>query len=477
MNPHTTVSHELPARTDANDQGLMARWGAALADWAEKWFPDAYVFAAIAVVVVCGAALAMGRTPAQVSVDFGKSFWNLIPFTMQMAFVVIGGYIVAVSGPVRRIINVLAAVPKEPKTAVAYVGFLAMLASLLSWGFSMIFAGILMREISKRVKGVDYRAMGAAGYLGLGSVWALGLSSSAALLMATKGSIPPALLKISGIITLGETLFTWQNLVMIVVLVVLSVWICYASTPTADKAKTAEMAGIVYQDSHEEIGSPQTPGEKLEFNPALTLVLVALGVVYLYDVFSTKGGLAALDLNTYNFMFLIAGMLLHWSPRSFLRAAAKAVPMTGGVLLQFPLYAGIFGVLMGSGLNEVLARFFVSISTQETLPLVGGIYSAILGLFLPSGGGKWVVEAPYLLEAANQLHVNLAWMVQVYNAAEALPNFINPFWMLPLMGLTGVKARDLAGYSTLQLIFHTPVVLILLWLLGLTLPYVPPILG
>jgi short-chain fatty acids transporter len=477
MNPQTTVSHELPARTDANDQGLMARWGAALADWAEKWFPDAYVFAAIAVVVVCGAALAMGRTPAQVSVDFGKSFWNLIPFTMQMAFVVIGGYIVAVSGPVRRIINVLAAVPKEPKTAVAYVGFLAMLASLLSWGFSMIFAGILMREISKRVKGVDYRAMGAAGYLGLGSVWALGLSSSAALLMATKGSIPPALLKISGIITLGETLFTWQNLVMIVVLVVLSVWICYASTPTADKAKTAEMAGIVYQDSHEEIGSPQTPGEKLEFNPALTLVLVALGVVYLYDVFSTKGGLAALDLNTYNFMFLIAGMLLHWSPRSFLRAAAKAVPMTGGVLLQFPLYAGIFGVLMGSGLNEVLAKFFVSISTQETLPLVGGIYSAILGLFLPSGGGKWVVEAPYLLEAANQLHVNLAWMVQVYNAAEALPNFINPFWMLPLMGLTGVKARDLAGYSTLQLIFHTPVVLILLWLLGLTLPYVPPILG
>ncbi len=477
MNPHTTVSHELPARTDANEQGLMARWGAALADWAEKWFPDAYVFAAIAVVVVCGAALAMGRTPAQVSVDFGKSFWNLIPFTMQMAFVVIGGYIVAVSGPVRRIINVLAAVPKEPKTAVAYVGFLAMLASLLSWGFSMIFAGILMREISKRVKGVDYRAMGAAGYLGLGSVWALGLSSSAALLMATKGSIPPALLKISGIITLGETLFTWQNLVMIVVLVVLSVWICYASTPTADKAKTAEMAGIVYQDSHEDIGSPQTPGEKLEFNPALTLVLVALGVVYLYDVFSTKGGLAALDLNTYNFMFLIAGMLLHWSPRSFLRAAAKAVPMTGGVLLQFPLYAGIFGVLMGSGLNEVLARFFVSISTQETLPLVGGIYSAILGLFLPSGGGKWVVEAPYLLEAANQLHVNLAWMVQVYNAAEALPNFINPFWMLPLMGLTGVKARDLAGYSTLQLIFHTPVVLILLWLLGLTLPYVPPILG
>lgn len=471
------MNQETRPKNDQNEEGMLQRMGVSLANWSEKWFPDAYVFAAIAVLIVCVAALAMGRTPSQVSVDFGKSFWNLIPFTMQMAFVVIGGYIVAVSPPVRRIIDVLACFPKTPKVAVAYVAFVAMIASLLSWGFSLIFAGILMREVSKRVNGVDFRAMGAAGYLGLGSVWALGLSSSAALLMATKGSIPPALLKISGVIPLADTLFTWQNLVLIIALLVLSVWICYASTPTADKAKTAEMAGIVYKDSKEDIGTPQTPGEKLEFSPILTLVIVALGLVYLYDVFSTKGGLAALDLNTYNFMFLIAGMLLHWTPRSFLRAAAKSVPMTGGVLLQFPLYAGIFGVLMGSGLNEVLAKFFVSISTQETLPLVGGIYSAILGLFLPSGGGKWVVEAPYLLQAATELKVNLAWMVQVYNAAEALPNFINPFWMLPLMGLTGVKARDLAGYSTLQLIFHTPVVLFLLWLLGKTMPYVPPVLG
>ena len=372
----------------------MQRLGASLADWSERWFPDAYVFAGIAVAIVCVAALAIGRSPVEISVDFGKSFWNLIPFTMQMAFVVIGGYVVAVSAPVRRLIELLARFSQSPKVAVAYVACLAMVTSLISWGFSMIFAGILMREISKRVSGVDYRAMGAAGYLGLGSVWALGLSSSAALLMATKESIPPALLSISGTIPLQQTLFTWQNLVMIVVLLVLSVWICYVSTPTAECAKTAEMAGIEYQLHEQGIGTPQTPGERLEFSPAVTLVIVALGIVYLWRVFSTKGGLAALDLNTYNFMFLVAGMLLHWRPRAFLRAAAKAIPMTGGVLLQFPLYAGIYGVLIGSGLNEVLAKVLVSVSNQNTLPLIGGIYSAILGLFLPSGGGKWVVEAP-----------------------------------------------------------------------------------
>lgn len=460
----------------SREEGAIARLGSSLADWSEKWFPDAYVFAVMAVVIVCAAALAMGRTPTEISVDFGKSFWNLIPFTMQMAFVVIGGYVVAVAPPVRKVIDVLARFPRTPKVAVAYVAFMAMFSSLLSWGFSMIFAGILMREVSKRVAGVDYRAIGAAGYLGMGSVWALGLSSSAALLMATKASTPPALLKISGVITLEQTLFTWQNLTLIVVLMLLSIWICYVSAPNAEHAKTAEMAGIVYKDSHEDIGAAATPAEKLEFSPLLTLVVVGLGAGYLFEVFRTKGGLAALDLNTYNFMFLMAGMLLHWRPRSFLRAAAKAVPMTGGVLLQFPLYAGIFGVLMASGLNDVMSEFFVSISTRETLPVIGGIYSAILGLFLPSAGGKWVVEAPYLLEAANQLQVNLAWMVQSYNAAEALPNFINPFWMLPLMGLIGVKARDLAGYSMLQLIFHTPVVLLLLWLLGMTMPYVPPVL-
>lgn len=459
------------------EQGIMARVGGKLADWSERWFPDAYVFAAVAVVLVAGISLAMGRRPIEVANDFGKSFWSLVPFTMQMAFVIITGYVVAVSKPVKKVLIVLAEVPKTPKFAVAYVGLVAMLASLICWGFSLVLSGFLIREISKRVKGVDYRAIGAAGYLGLCSIWALGLSSSAALMMATKSSIPPALYKISGVIGLDATLFTWQNLVMIIVLVGISCWIAYASAPNAEHAKTAEMAGIIYkEDEEDDKEKANTPGEYLEYSPILSIVLALLGFGYLYTIFSTKGGLAALDLNIYTFMLLIVGMLFHWTPRNFLKAVGKSIPMTTGVFIQFPLYAGIFGMLMGSGLNEVLANFFVSISSKETLPVTVGIYSALAGLFLPSGGGKWVVEAPYVLEAANQLKTNLAWIVQVYNAAEALPNFINPFWMLPLLGVTGVKARDLAGYAMLQLAFHIPLVLLLLYLLGKTMAYVAPIM-
>lgn len=396
-----------------------------------------------------------------------------------MAFVVITGYVVAVAPPVKKLIVQLASVPKSPRIAVAYVAFICLISSLLSWGLSLIVGGMLSREINKRVDGIDYRAMGAASFVGLGSIWALGASSSAALLMNTKASIPDALYKISGIIPLQETLLTWQNLVMIVVLTLLTIWICYASCPRAEQAKTMASVGIIYMDD-ESAAVPEenakTKGEWLEFSPLLSIAIGALGITYLFDTIRTQGGLAATDLNVYNFFFLFLGMLLHWTPRSFLKAASQSVPMTGGVLLQFPLYAGIFGIIMGAGLTEILAKFFISISTKETFPVIVGAYSAILGLFLPSGGGKWIVEAPYLLAAANQLKVNLGWIVQCYNAAEALPNFVNPFWMLPLLGMIGVKARDLAGFSILQLIFHTPVVLLMLWLLGLTVDYVPPVL-
>lgn len=456
--------------------GHLERLGISLANWSEKWFPDAYIFAAIAVVIISIVALFMGRTPVEIGVDFGTHYWDLIPFTMQMAFIIITGYVVASSKPIHKLIVKLAGIPKSPKGAVAFVAFFSMFTSLISWGFSLVFSGILIKEISNRLEGVDYRAMGAAGFLGLGSVWALGLSSSAALLMATKASIPPELYEISGTISMSQTIFTWQNLVMIVVLITLSVWIAFVSAPNKDKAKTAEMAGIDYRRIESlEKKKATRPGEWLEYSPILTLLLVAVGMIYIVNVIGETGPIAALNLNNYNFMLLMLGLLLHWTPRNFLNSVANSVPAIGGVLIQFPLYAGIFGILMNSGLNDVLVKFFLSISTENTFPLVAGIYSAVLGLFLPSGGGKWIVEAPYLLEAAKELNVSMAWIVQVYNASEALPNMVNPFFMLPLLGVLGVKAKDLAGYSILQLIFHAPVVLFLVWILAKTMPYVTPI--
>jgi short-chain fatty acids transporter len=226
--------------------------------------------------------------------------------------------------------------------------------------------------------------------------------------------------------------------------------------------------GVTYTPSVPHGGSPQKPGEWLEYSPLLTLVVSALGIGYLVGEVLTFGPGIILELNHYVFLFVIAGLLLHWRPRSFMHAVMAAVPSVAGVLVQYPLYGGIVRMMTESGLATQMAEFFVAISNAHTFPVLVGIYSAFLGLFIPSAGGKWLIEAPYVLEAAKTLDIHLGWVVQVYNATEALANLIHPFWMLPLIGLLGLKARDIVGYSMLQFVVHVPVVLFLVWILNYT---------
>jgi short-chain fatty acids transporter len=461
-------------------EALAGSWlsttGLRLSDWFERWFPDAFALALVAVAVVFVGSLAMGRSPVQTAQWFGAGFWDLVAFTMQMAMIIITGYAVAVSAPIYRVIRRIAEIPKDARTATAFVGLFSMLSSLISWSFSLIFSALLAREVTHRVRGADYRAVGAAAYLGIGSIWALGLSSSAALIMAAPASLPQSIQRISGVIPLTQTLGLWQSLFVAALLAAVSYAICYYSAPGMAQARSMSDMAVVYEARQADRGKPERPGEWLEYSPLLTIMLSACGIAYLVREVLDRGAGIILELNHYVFAFLIAGLLLHWRPRSFMRAVSAGVPSVAGVLIQYPLYAGIVKMMTESGLAKLLAEFFVRISTPHAYPLLVGVYSAILGLFIPSAGGKWLVEAPYLLDAAKSLHVHLGWVVQTYNATEALANLIHPFWMLPLLGILGLKARDIVGYSTLQFVVHVPVVLFLVWILNYTLMYVPPIL-
>jgi short-chain fatty acids transporter len=296
--------------------------------------------------------------------------------------------------------------------------------------------------------------------------------------------MPKSLLAITGVIPFTETIFMWQSFVITAVLLVISIIIAIWSAPGPSAAVTAEAMGIeLARDDEIKVPPPQRPGEWLEYSPLLTVLLVLLAAGWLFYEFSRQRAILAIsNLNTYNFMFVMAGLLLHWRPRRFLASVAKAVPATAGVLIQFPLYGAIATILTqaknggGVTVSDQISHAFVSVSTQHLYPLVIGVYSAILGFFVPSGGGKWLLEAPYVMQAANDLKVHLGWAVQVYNAAEALPNLINPFWMLPLLGVLGLRARDLVGFTFLQLLVHVPVVLFLLWALAYTLEYHPPVM-
>jgi short-chain fatty acids transporter len=463
--------------------GPVARAALALTDWTERWVPDAFIFALVATVLVIVAALT--ATPATLlqTVDaWGRGFWDLIPFTLQMALVIITGHVLATSPPMGRLIRTIASWPQSPRGAVALVTFFALASSWFNWGFSLVFSAVLAIEIARRVEGVDYRALAAASMLGLGSIWAQGLSGSAALQMATPGALQPQIRDIvahggvvaGGLIPFRHTIFLWQSFVAVAVEMVVVVGVMWLATPPAGRGKTAKDLGIdlgEFQIPHSTFHIP-TPGQWLEHSRLLSWFVVVLGGTYLARYFwQAAEPLNALNLNILNLAFLLVGFLLHGTPARLMRAVQDATPAVWGVILQFPFYAGIAGIITTTHLNEQVASLFVRVSTPATFPPLVAMYSAVLGVFVPSGGSKWVIEAPYVMEAAHTLKVHLGWIVSAYDLGEALANLLQPFWMLPILGLFKLGARDVMGYTIVVALAVTPVVLLLVTLLGLTLSY------
>ena len=459
----------------------LERLAGACTALAERYVPDAFVFALLGTVVVVAAAMVGTDTaPVEVVALWGRGFWELLPFTGQMCMVVITGYVLASTPLVHRAIARLSAVPSTPQGAVAFVAFLAMVTSWLNWGFSLMFSAMLALQIARRLPTADYRALAAASFLGLGSIWAQGLSGSAALQMATPTALPQSIRDVvahggdvpGGVIPLSETIFLWQSLLSVGIelgVVTLVVWL---AAPRGARARNAEQLGIPLPEpaaAPVEI-RPATVGEHLEHSRVLPVIVALLVAASLAVTLSRAPTvLGAITLDTVNLAFLGTGVLLHGTPARLMQAVRDATPAVWGILLQFPFYAGIASVISRTELNESLAHLFTSVSTPLTFPAVVATYSAVLGVFVPSGGSKWVIEAPYLMQAAHDLQVHVGWVVACYDLGEALANLVQPFWMLPVLGLFGLRARDVMGHTFLVFLVLAPLVLVLVTVLGATL--------
>jgi short-chain fatty acids transporter len=490
----TTTTPKPPESTATGGENWLARQALRFTAFTEKWLPDALGFVLVGTFLIFALGLASGEkllgTPADPKATsgfglidaWGQGFWSLITFTLQMAMIIVAGYAVAVSPPVGRLIARLAALPRTPRGAIAFTAAVAMLTAYANWAFSLIFTAILAKEIARRVSGVDYRALGAMAFLGLGTVWAQGLSGSAALQVASAASSPAPVQNViaegrgSGLIPLTDTIFLWQGMVATAIIFVLAVGMAWLLAPSPEHAKTAEQLGIdlgpgIGEQRHDNRRS--RPGEWIEYSPIFAIMLFAFGACYLVRHFASAVGnpLNALDLNTINLILILLALILHWRPIHLARAVKDGAPAASGVLLQFPLYGGIFGMIAYTGLHKSIADWLVSVSSDFLYPAFIVIYSCVLGVFVPSGGSKWVIEAPYVLEAANQLHVNQGWMVVVYDLGEASANLLQPFWMLPTLAVLGLKARDIMGYTFAMFLVLFPAVLLLVTLFARTLPF------
>jgi len=471
---------------------MLQRLATAMTRWSTRFVPDAYVIAVLLTILAWLLAffLSPGSKPAglpelpgalglqkatTLMFYWGKGFWVLLTFAMQMCLIIVTGYIVAVSPPFRRLLNWLAGLPKSPKGGVALMAAVSMLLAFLNWGLSIVGSAVFARFLVKKQRGMDYRLLIAAAYLGLGTTWHAGLSASAPLLVATPGHFMEKQL---GVIDITQTIFHPFNLLLAMVIILFL--IIYTPLLHPKKEDTVEADTTLLQE--EEFTPPakpaeMTPGEWLEYSPTINILIAILfGLVYLWQYFLAPGpkgnitlqiALSRINLDTVNFLFLMAGILLHWTPVSLLKAAKEAGSFIWGVVLQFPFYAGIFGIIQYSGLQDVIASWFVAIASDKTYPALVYWYSGILNYFVPSGGSKWAIEAPYIVKAAADLKVAQPLNVLSYAWGDMMTDIIQPFWAIPLLGVAKLNFRDIMGYCIMIFIPYV----ILITLAFLCVPY------
>jgi short-chain fatty acids transporter len=432
---------------------MLARLAAALSGWSVRWIPDPLVIAVALSLVTFALALATtAARPVELLRAWGDGFWGLNEFAMQMCLVIVTGSILAASRPFARLLDALARRPRTPRGAIALMAVFSMGTALFHWGLSLIGSAVFARHLARRRPDVDYPLLIASAYLGMGAVWHAGLSGSVPLLVATPGHF---LAEATGVVPITATILRPFNLVLVACVFVVMAVMAVGMHPPAGRTKAAPAAALAGEEDlapEAEVRSSapprraDTPAVRIEQSPIVALVLGGAGCLWLAVTFMDKGA-SAVTLNLVNFAFLTLGILLHGRLSAFLRAAAEAGGHVWGVIVQFPLYAGIMGMMKGSGLADVIADWFTRASTPQSYPSLVLWYSAILNYFVPSGGSKWAIEGPYVLAAAGRLGVPASDTVLAYAWGEMVTDIIQPFWAIPLLAVAGLSFRDIAGYG------------------------------
>ncbi|NKE04557.1 short-chain fatty acid transporter [Mesobacillus selenatarsenatis] len=414
----------------------------------QRYLPDPFIFVIILTFVVFGLGLIFTDSgPYQMAQHWGGGFWSLLTFSMQMVLVLVTGHVLASSNVFKRGLGSLASIAKSPGQAIIIVTVVSMIASLINWGFGLVIGALFAKELAKKVQNVDYRLLIASAYGGF-IVWHGGISGSIPLTIATEGHFSQDLI---GIISTDQTIFAGFNLLIILIMLLVLPLVNRLMMPSKDQTVTVDpvLLEADVQAAALEQGA-MTPAEKLENSKIISMLIGILGLVFLFYYFATNG--FKLNLDIVNFLFLFLGILFHGTPKRFLEAVVNAVKGASGIIIQFPFYAGIMGMMTASGLAAVMSEGFVSISNEFTFPFFTFLSAGLVNFFVPSGGGQWAVQAPVMLDAAQTLGVSIPKTAMAVAWGDAWTNLIQPFWALPALAIAGLKAKDIMGYCVLMLV-------------------------
>ncbi|GAA1477336.1 short-chain fatty acid transporter [Nocardioides aestuarii] len=423
----------------------------------ERWLPSALTFAVILTAIVAVLALLLTDAgPVDVVRGWGDGLIGLLAFMTQMALILLLGHMLANTGPVRRLLTRAASVPRTAPQAYGFVALCAAVASLITWGLGLVVAALLSIEVARsgRERGLKlhFPLLVASGYSGY-VVWHMGYSGSGPLAVATPGS--DVANQLGTTIPVTDTIFTWWNIVGIVLAVAVVVVTMARLAPSGDDPVVELPAGADLAREESELldtrsGEGPTPAERLDGSRVITTALGVALLAYLVTYYAQEGFVLTLDIVNWTFLCLV--MLLVKSPAELGRLVVDAARNVGDILLQFPLYAGILGIMTGSGLIAVFADFFVSISNEYTLGLWAFLAGGLINMFVPSGGGQFAVQAPIFFEAAAKLGVDPSIVTMGIAYGDQWTNMIQPFWALPLLAIARLRIRDIMGFTAVTLI-------------------------
>ncbi len=422
----------------------------------QRFLPDPFIFCIILTVIVfIGGMVATGQGPLDMVRHWGGGAWGLLSFSMQMVLVLVLGSAFANAPAINKALQKLASIPKTPTQAIVITSVVSLIACWINWGFGLIVGALLAKEIAKKLKTVDYRLLIATAYCGF-VVWHAGLSGSIPLAMATMNE---SLMKVTGgvlteAVPITETIFSTYNLIICGIILIAFPVVCAMMHPTPDKTIAVDPK-LLDDDVEVSAVKATTPAEKMEHSRTLSLIIGAIGLVYIVRYFMKNG--FNLDLNIVNMIFLILGIILHGTPINYVKAISSAAQGASGIILQFPFYAGIMGMMTGANadglsLAVVISNFFVNISTAKTFPLFTFWSAGIVNFFVPSGGGQWSVQGPIVMPAAVRLGVSPGVASMALAWGDAWTNLLQPFWALPALGVAKLGARDIMGYCVVCLL-------------------------
>jgi short-chain fatty acids transporter len=378
-----------------------------------------------------------------------SGFWELLAFTMQMVLILLLGHTLALSPLFSRIINKIASIPTNTAQAGFIISLFTIIMSFLNWGLCLVFGAILSRKIgenfSAQNKAFNYGILGAAGYSGM-MVWHGGLSASAPLKVAEAKHF---LIDEIGVIGISDTLFSSMNILISVLLLIAVPTLFYFLGKFFNPNKDYN---AVLKRKEERIAEKESHDAENKAWIAYALGCLMLLSAILFAMDKWQNNQAVIDLNYVNFLLLTFGILLHGSLAKFMKAVNSAIQGVSGIVIQFPLYSGIMGIMKYSGLVILISDFFVSISTATTFPIMTFFSAGLVNFFVPSGGGQWAVQGPIVVEAAKALNISIPKIVMALAYGDQITNMLQPFWALPLLGITQLKAKDILPYSLFALI-------------------------